>query len=56
MERYNFKKIENKWQKFWEKNKSFKSEIDKKKKNSTVLKCFRTHLEKYIWDMLEIIQ
>ena len=27
MERYNFKKIEEKWQNFWVKNKSFKSEI-----------------------------
>ena len=32
MERYNFKKIENKWRQYWEKNKSFKSEIDKNKK------------------------
>ena len=28
MERYNFKKIEEKWQNFWIKNKSFKSEIN----------------------------
>ena len=40
MERYNFKKIENKWQKFWEKNKSFKSEIDKKKKKFYCLEMF----------------
>ena len=32
MERYNFKSIEDKWQKFWEKNKSFKTQIDKNKK------------------------
>ena len=40
MERYNFKKIENKWQKFWEKNKSFKSELDKKKKKFYCLEMF----------------
>ena len=32
MERYNFKLIENKWQKIWEENKSFKSNINSKKK------------------------
>ena len=32
MERYNFKLIENKWQKIWEKNKSFKSTISSQKK------------------------
>ena len=30
--RYNFKVIENKWQKFWDVNKSFQSKIDKNKK------------------------
>ena len=40
MERYNFKKIENKWQKFWEKNKSFKSELDKKKEKFYCLEMF----------------
>ena len=32
MDRYNFKLIENKWQKIWDKNKSFKSIISSKKK------------------------
>ena len=32
MERYNFKLIESKWQKIWEKDKSFKSTINSKKK------------------------
>ncbi len=32
MDRYNFKLIENKWQKIWDKNKSFKSNITSKKK------------------------
>ena len=36
MERYNFKTIENKWQKFWEKNKSFQTKIDQIKKNFIV--------------------
>ena len=36
MERYNFKEIENKWQKFWEKEKSFSAKVDRNKKNSTV--------------------
>ena len=31
-ERYNFKIIESKWQKNWEKNKSFAAKIDKHKK------------------------
>ena len=29
IERYNFKKIEQKWQNFWEKNNSFKTNTDK---------------------------
>ena len=32
MERYNFKKIEEKWQKHWSDNNSFVTEIDKSKK------------------------
>jgi len=40
MERYNFKKIEAKWQNYWEENKSFKSEIDKKKKKFYCLEMF----------------
>ena len=40
MERYNFKSIENKWQKFWEENKSFKSKIDKKKNKFYCLEMF----------------
>ena len=32
MSRYNFKTIEQKWQDFWEKNNSFKSELNKDKK------------------------
>jgi len=31
-ERYNFKETESKWQKFWEKNKSFAAKINKKRK------------------------
>ena len=32
MDRYNFKIVEEKWQKYWEKNKTFKSKINNKKK------------------------
>ena len=40
MERYNFKLIENKWQKFWSDNNSFKSKIDKNKKKFYCLEMF----------------
>ena len=39
-ERYNFKIIENKWQKIWEKNKSFAAKIDKNKKKFYCLEMF----------------
>ena len=40
MERYNFKKIEKKWQDYWDKNKSFKSEVDKNKNKFYCLEMF----------------
>jgi len=40
VERYNFKLIEDKWQKSWVKNKSFKSEINKHKKKFYCLEMF----------------
>ena len=40
MERYNFKIIESKWQKFWDDNKSFKSVIKKDKKKFYCLEMF----------------
>ncbi len=40
MERYNFKKIENKWQDYWKKNNSFKSEIKKGVKKFYCLEMF----------------
>jgi len=40
VERYNFKIIEDKWQKFWDKNKSFKSEINRNKKKFYCLEMF----------------
>ena len=40
MERYNFKLIEEKWQKFWEKNQIFKTEIVKNKKKFYCLEMF----------------
>ena len=55
MEKYNFKIVENKWRSYWEKNKTFKTKIDHTKKNFIVWKCSHIHLEKFIWDMCEII-
>ena len=40
MERYNFKIIENKWQKYWEENKFFKTEVDSNKKKFYCLEMF----------------
>ena len=40
MERYNFKIVEKKWQKFWDKNKTFKTKIDKNKKKFYCLEMF----------------
>ena len=40
MDRYNFKVIENKWQKFWEINDSFVSKLDKSKKKFYCLEMF----------------
>ncbi len=40
MERYNFKIIEDKWQKFWEKNKTFQTKTDKNKKKFYCLEMF----------------
>ena len=40
MERYNFKLAEDKWQKYWLKEKTFKSEIDKNRKKFYCLEMF----------------
>ena len=40
MERYNYKIVEEKWQKFWEKNKVFATKIDKNKKKFYCLEMF----------------
>ncbi len=40
MKRYNFKIVENKWQSFWKKNKSFSAKIDKNKKKFYCLEMF----------------
>ncbi len=40
MERYNYKSVEEKWQKFWEKNKSFQTKVDKSKKKFYCLEMF----------------
>ena len=40
MERYNFKIVEEKWQKFWDENKVFSSKVDKSKKKFYCLEMF----------------
>ena len=40
MTRYNFKFVENKWQSFWDKNKSYKAEINTNKKKFYCLEMF----------------
>ena len=40
MERYNFKTIETKWQKYWDKNKFFESKVIKDKKKFYCLEMF----------------
>ncbi|WP_023649201.1 leucine--tRNA ligase [Candidatus Pelagibacter ubique] len=40
MERYNFKEIEVKWQKFWEKEKTFSAKVDRDKKKFYCLEMF----------------
>ena len=40
MERYNFKTIEKKWQKFWEENKTFSTKVDKNKQKFYCLEMF----------------
>ena len=40
MNRYNFKSIENKWQKFWDENKTFQTKIKKNKKKFYCLEMF----------------
>ena len=40
MERYNFKSVENKWQKFWDENKIFSTKVDKNKKKFYCLEMF----------------
>ncbi|MDA9696667.1 leucine--tRNA ligase [Candidatus Pelagibacter sp.] len=40
MDRYNFKIVEDKWQEFWEKNKTFSTKINKNKKKFYCLEMF----------------
>tara|TARA_Y100000591_G_scaffold79844_1_gene67103 strand:- start:3411 stop:5951 length:2541 start_codon:yes stop_codon:yes gene_type:complete len=40
MERYNFKEVENKWQKFWQDNKTFESKLNHNKKKFYCLEMF----------------
>ena len=56
MERYNFKIIEDKWQKYWDEKKEFKTTVDKNKKKFYCLEMFPYPSGKFIWVMLEITQ
>ena len=40
MERYNFKTVENKWQQYWEKEKTFSAKLDRNKKKFYCLEMF----------------
>ena len=40
MDRYNFKTVEEKWQKCWEEEKKFSTKVDKKKKKFYCLEMF----------------
>ena len=40
MDRYNFKIVEEKWQKFWNQNKTFSTKVDKTKKKFYCLEMF----------------
>ena len=40
MERYNFREVENRWQKFWEEKEIFSSKVDKNKKKFYCLEMF----------------
>ena len=40
MDRYNFKTVEEKWQKIWEEKKTFSTEVDKSKKKFYCLEMF----------------
>ena len=40
MDRYNFRSVENKWQRFWEENKIFSTKVDKNKKKFYCLEMF----------------
>ena len=40
MDRYNFKIVEEKWQNFWQKNKSFKTDLDTNKQKFYCLEMF----------------
>ena len=52
MNRYNFKIVEDKWQKYWEENKSFKSILDKSKKSFVIqVTALRAEIDKLALDL-----
>ena len=55
MNKINLEEVDKKWQTFWSKKKYQFKNTDKKK-NFIVLKCFLTHLERFIWGTLGIMR
>ena len=53
---YNFKLIEKKAQKYWEKNRSFEAEPDTEKEKFYCLSMFPFSQDNVIWDMSGTIQ
>ena len=53
MERYNFKLVEKKWQKYWLDNKTFKTDKDKKKEKTEELNKFTNQIIEKITNNLE---
>ena len=52
-QKYDFKTIEEKWQKYWEERKIFKTDIDQEKEKFYLLEMFPYPSGNFIWDMLE---
>ena len=52
MERYNFKSVEQKWQKVWEDNKVFSTKVDKNKKTTLfIFLLYLAQIKKYYEDL-----
>ena len=55
MERYNFKRVEEEWQKKWESSKEFSTKVDRKKKKYYFLEIFQYPSGKIHMGHVEII-